>query len=52
MLPTCLNSAMGMSHRILVDDIKMALALIKYGKQRGAAFSVPVMNRRGWGVLI
>lgn len=45
-----LNPAM--THRILVDDIKMALALIKYGKRRGAAYSAPVMHHRGWEVLL
>lgn len=41
-----------MAHRILVSDIVMALALIKYGRQRGAAFSVPVLAHRGWEVLL
>jgi hypothetical protein len=49
---TRLNSSMTPKHRILVDDIKMALALIKYGKQRGVAYSAPVMNHRGWEVLL
>ena len=40
------------AHRILLDDLKMALCLIVYGRQRGAAYSVPVMAHRGWVVIL